>query len=75
MLVPANTGVVMLSSTEADEEPRQVHKFPAKKSKSQSIHFSSAHHMYSTALHKIVATEGWLGRRPNWPWHIWSVCA
>jgi hypothetical protein len=40
--LPANIGVVILPSTEADEEHRQVHKFQAKqKSKSQSIHFSA----------------------------------
>jgi hypothetical protein len=57
--LPMNLGVVKLSSTEADKNHRQVHKFPAKISKSQSIHFS-AHDMYNAAPHSIVATEGWV---------------
>jgi hypothetical protein len=56
--LPPNIGVVILPPTEADENHRQVHKFPAKISKSHSIHFS-AHGMYNTAPHRIVATEGW----------------
>jgi hypothetical protein len=57
--LPLNIGVAKLSSTEADKNHRQVHKFPAKISKSQSNHFS-AHGVYKTAPHSIVATEGWV---------------
>jgi hypothetical protein len=70
--LPMNSGVVILSSQQADKEKRRVDKFPDEQP--QSIHFS-AHDQYSTAPHSIEATEGWFAGATNWPWPIWSVWA
>ena len=55
--LPKNGGVLELSPSQADENHRQVHKFPG--DQPQSIHFL-AHDGYEAAPHSIEATEGWV---------------